>query len=64
MTTDRQRRYRARRAAGLFKVSITINQEVVEAMVAKGWLGEWDDADRAAIGRAIERLLGMPANDA
>ena len=46
------------------RVTITVNEAVVDALVATGQLEEWDDQDRAAIGQAIERMLGMRANDA
>ena len=60
---DRQRRYRARKAAGLFRVSISLDQGVVDALVATGHLEEWDEGNRQAIAAAIERLLGTYAND-
>lgn len=63
-SSERQRRYRARKAAGLMQVTITINDAVVDALVATGRLGEWDEENREAISRAIERMLGMHANDA
>lgn len=64
MSAERQRAFRARKAAGLITIKVTINHDVVDALVATGQLGEWDEADREAIGQAIERMLGARANDA
>lgn len=46
------------------RLTITINDAVVGALIATGRLGEWDEDNREAIAEAIERMLGMPANDA
>lgn len=64
MSAERQRAFRARKAAGLITIKVRINHDVVDALVATGQLGEWDEADREAIGQAIERMLGARANDA
>ncbi len=63
MSAARQRRYRKRKAAQLRRVSVTVSQEVVDALVDAGCLEQWDEGDNQAVGRAIEQSLGMRVSE-
>ncbi len=49
----RQRRWRERRQAGRFLVSIEIDRELVDGLIDAGLLAEWDDIDAGAIAAAV-----------
>lgn len=56
--TDRMRRHRARMASGRVILPIEVNlSELGDALVEAGWLEAWDQDDRKAIGRGLERLI-------
>jgi hypothetical protein len=59
--TARQRRYRRRLRTGAMPVTVDIDAPIVAMLVETRWLREADSADKAAIGRAIERMLADAA---
>jgi hypothetical protein len=59
--TARQRTYRRRQRDGVTPVTIECDSSIVSMMVAIGWLAEADSGDKAAIARAIERMLADTA---
>ena len=54
----RQRRLRQRQRAGLavFKVETSVF-ELADALVAAGWLAQWDADDHAAIAAALDQAI-------
>lgn len=54
---ERDRRRRERERAGRLVVQIELAEDIVDELVARGRLGEWDERDRGAIGEAIARLV-------
>jgi hypothetical protein len=58
---DRQRRYRQRAARGERVAPAPYDGEVLELLIATGWLTECDAGDRRMVGLAIGRLLAASA---
>jgi hypothetical protein len=62
----RQQRWRRRAEACRIVVAVEVDERVLELLMAPGpqgtgWLAERDAADRAAIGRALQRMLDEAA---
>jgi hypothetical protein len=55
--TARQRRFRRRLRLGLTPVTVEVAAETIAMLIETRWLREADASDKAAIGRAIERML-------
>jgi hypothetical protein len=53
---DRYRRYRERRRADKLCVRIELGHDVIDALIEAGRIGAWDENDRDAIAKAVERL--------
>ena len=63
-TATRSRRHRARRQKGVVVAPIEVQPEVIDALVFCLFLEEADRHDRAAIGEAVNELLGLLAGGA
>jgi hypothetical protein len=62
MTAARCRRHRERQAEGRIVLSVEVNAvDVCDLLIGAGLLPTWDDHDRCAIERAVERLLAALA---
>lgn len=56
--TDRMRRHRDRLASGRVVLPVEVHlTDVADALVEAGWLEAWDQEDREAIRRGLERLI-------
>jgi hypothetical protein len=53
---ERQQRHRERLARGGMLCPVEADGDTIDAMVALGWLGEWDSENPTAVGEAIRRL--------
>jgi hypothetical protein len=56
---QRQRLHRERAKNGTRIVPVAIDSEAEDLLRASGVLQEWDTDNRAAVGRAVERLLQL-----
>jgi len=56
-STARYRRYRARKRAGTIVISVVVDFDMIDLLVASGFLCQWDAADRAAIQQALQQYL-------
>jgi endonuclease YncB( thermonuclease family) len=56
--TDRMRRHRERLASGRVVLPVEVHlSDLADALVEAGWLEAWDQEDRKAIRRGLERLI-------
>jgi endonuclease YncB( thermonuclease family) len=52
------RRHRERLASGRVVLPVEVHlSDLADALVEAGWLEAWDQEDRKAIGRGLERLI-------
>ena len=56
-STDRVREFRARAKRNRMMVTIEVPKDLPDALVAEGYLQEWDAENPAEIRKAIERVL-------
>lgn len=54
---ERQKRIRARRRNGEVVVPVVVTNEIVGAMLDRGWLLDVESEDRARIGSAVADML-------
>ena len=54
---EKQRLYRERRRDGVKVISIEVNYEITDHLVAAGYLSECQDEDREWIAEALETYL-------
>lgn len=54
---DRQRRFRARQRSGVMPIVVEIDAAIINLLIMAEWLAEADAGDKAAIARALERML-------
>lgn len=47
-------RYRTRRRAGEMIVPLKVDFWILEALIAEGWLAEWDAGDRRRVAEAAQ----------
>lgn len=55
-SAERARRFRARQQQGVSVVAVEVTQDVVAALVERGWLSEAQANDRDAVGAALADL--------
>lgn len=56
--TNRMRRHRERLASGRVVLPVEVRlADLADALVEAGWLEAWDQEDRKAIRRGLERLI-------
>jgi hypothetical protein len=54
---ERDRKRRERERARRMIVPVELAEDIVDELVARGRIGEWDERDRVAIGEAVARLV-------
>lgn len=54
---EHARRYRERQSAGTKVVKVVADPVVIDRLIERGFLEEWDEQDREAIAKAIEKCL-------
>ena len=54
---ERQRRYRARKCAGVHVFQVEVTDETIARLVALGWLGAAEARDRESVTTALENMI-------